>query len=339
MTNSSGRLLPKNLVPRQRIENATLWDLGCTLLHQLHAEPAQGSYLGTQQHLRLFNVLSDELRRRADVIENRLAPRHLINFFGFTHYCTANFGLPMAGAVYLDVGCGSIQPFGRMFAHVLAGARTAYCLELDPVQDPVEAVSYLARVVEAVVIDPKTVFGPYPIKGRDCLANIADFDLARLAAGDPGGVPEGRLVYLQRSATDTGLPDGSVDVVVSNSFLEHVPDADAVLAELARVTKPGGYALHGIDASDHRWYARPELSRLEYLTVASNEPIVFECNRLRIPEFERLFDRHGFDVKVRWPNPPVPIPPELRERLQPPWRDLPDEELNVCWCSYMLQKR
>lgn len=36
------------------------------------------------------------------------------------------------------------------------------------------------------------------------------------------------------------LPDGSVDVVVAGEVLEHVPDLPAVVAELARVLRPGG---------------------------------------------------------------------------------------------------
>ncbi len=35
-------------------------------------------------------------------------------------------------------------------------------------------------------------------------------------------------------------PDQSVDLVFSNSVLEHIPDLEPVLAEVARVTRPGG---------------------------------------------------------------------------------------------------
>jgi SAM-dependent methyltransferase len=40
------------------------------------------------------------------------------------------------------------------------------------------------------------------------------------------------------------FPDGSFDCVVSNMVMEHVEDIDAVLAEIARVLKPGGITLN-----------------------------------------------------------------------------------------------
>jgi SAM-dependent methyltransferase len=39
------------------------------------------------------------------------------------------------------------------------------------------------------------------------------------------------------------LADGSIDVVHSNQVIEHVPKTDAFMREIARVLRPGGYAL------------------------------------------------------------------------------------------------
>ena len=43
------------------------------------------------------------------------------------------------------------------------------------------------------------------------------------------------------NATDLPFRDNSIDGVVSESLLEHVPDADKVAREMVRVLKPGGY--------------------------------------------------------------------------------------------------
>jgi SAM-dependent methyltransferase len=43
-----------------------------------------------------------------------------------------------------------------------------------------------------------------------------------------------------RVAEDTGLPDRSVDAVISSLVLCTVPDPDAVLAEVRRILRPGG---------------------------------------------------------------------------------------------------
>jgi 2-polyprenyl-6-hydroxyphenyl methylase/3-demethylubiquinone-9 3-methyltransferase len=50
----------------------------------------------------------------------------------------------------------------------------------------------------------------------------------------------GRVVYLARDAGATGLPDAAFDAVCMMDFLEHVADREPILAEAARVLKPGG---------------------------------------------------------------------------------------------------
>lgn len=47
-------------------------------------------------------------------------------------------------------------------------------------------------------------------------------------------------VLVQASATRMPFGDGVFATVVSNSVLEHIPDIDRVLREIARVLKPGG---------------------------------------------------------------------------------------------------
>src|SRR3712207_4283996 len=54
--------------------------------------------------------------------------------------------------------------------------------------------------------------------------------------------------------TDLPLADNSFDYVVSLDVLGHVEfgEKDAVLAEVARVLRPGGVTLHGIECTDRR---------------------------------------------------------------------------------------
>lgn len=55
----------------------------------------------------------------------------------------------------------------------------------------------------------------------------------RLGLGD-------RFTFLCRDAADTGLPEGSFDAIVMNDAMEHVADPAGVLAECARLLRPGG---------------------------------------------------------------------------------------------------
>lgn len=64
--------------------------------------------------------------------------------------------------------------------------------------------------------------------------------------GDVSGtVPSELLGSRVLQMTDGRIPfgDAAFDLVISNQVMEHVPDLDAVLCEIARVLKPGGTCL------------------------------------------------------------------------------------------------
>jgi len=56
-------------------------------------------------------------------------------------------------------------------------------------------------------------------------------------------------------ATKLPFKDNSVDFIFTHTFLEHPITPDAVVKEIARVLKPGGYILH-LDAWFCRWWHR-----------------------------------------------------------------------------------
>jgi ubiquinone/menaquinone biosynthesis C-methylase UbiE len=50
------------------------------------------------------------------------------------------------------------------------------------------------------------------------------------------------------------LPDGSVDAVLANMYLHHMPDPAAAIGEMARVLKPGGrLVITDVDAHPYTW--------------------------------------------------------------------------------------
>jgi SAM-dependent methyltransferase len=102
-------------------------------------------------------------------------------------------------------------------------------------------------------------------------------------------------------ATRTGLPDHSVDVVYSYAVLEHVSeDVIAALTEEARrVLVPGGVAVHSIGLHDHYVSFDPSISRVNFLQYPEWAWSLFVKNkisyhnRLREPQFRRIFEEHG----------------------------------------------
>ncbi|EHJ48104.1 Methyltransferase type 12 [Solidesulfovibrio carbinoliphilus subsp. oakridgensis] len=87
-----------------------------------------------------------------------------------------------------------------------------------------------------------------------CHEPFVPFDVG-LDAKHLGGLvprfPTVRFSVVDRVRTLAGLPDGSIDLVVSNSVLEHVADPGALFADLGRLLAPGGVMLHRVDYRDH----------------------------------------------------------------------------------------
>ncbi len=230
------------------------------------------------------------------------------------------------GATCVDVGCGNLNPLGGVFATVLFGAAKGIALDLERVLSIPAATRALFEVATwalagapglGAAADPGLV-----------ARQLATFDLAKLAVGDAKGIDDRMLQFRQASAGETGLDNGSVDALTSKSFLEHIEDIDGVLAELARITRPGGVGFHAIDGYDHRHWGDDRVHPLEFLRDGSEASMVHGCNRIRPLQFAALFERHGFAVRrVVKGFQRVEITPALRASFAAPFRVLPDDVL------------
>lgn len=122
---------------------------------------------------------------------------------------------------------------------------------------------------------------------------------------DAASAKHGGVVELERPAEALGLAEASIDLVLSNAVLEHLYDADAAIAEFARITKRGGWNLHQVDYRDHRDFSRPleylTLTTEEFRTLAEAEDYGFGC-QLRAADHAAMFARHGFRVFGIYPN-------------------------------------
>ncbi len=73
---------------------------------------------------------------------------------------------------------------------------------------------------------------------------------------------------LRASVTQIPLKDASVKTVISNCVLEHVPDLDKGLAEIARVLKPGGRLLMTVPSE---YYNRDSFYQRLFMAVGLNQ--------------------------------------------------------------------
>jgi SAM-dependent methyltransferase len=336
---SHGRLTRHEHVSSSDLSQIPVGDLGAELLRRLAGATDHGSRHDFEQHLHLLSQLHTVSGALMDQPENRTSVAHFAAHFQFVRHCWRNHAIPIAGATHVDIGCGSANPLARLFTHLMLGAHRVVGVDLDRPAAPADAARCLARLAAAAILDPTRLFGDYPITGHVLLANLYGFDLAKLQRGDPDGIDASRATLLHVPIEATGLASASVDLVLSHSVLEHLEDLDSALAELARITRPGGYHIHGIDTIDHRWYGEPHLHPLEFLTLETEQRMVFGCNRIRLVEFPHLFRRHGFELVDHWTQRHARMTPELRARLAAPWRSLRDDELETTWASALLRRR
>jgi len=281
--------------------------------------------------------IHDALTVALDVHHNRFSRRYHRDLWeryrdAFGMFGGGPFGPPrppLDGTTIVDLGCGSINPYGLLFLFLMLGARRGIAVDLDSFQDISRSTRAMADCAGMMLIDPKQLVGDYPITREQVLQNIASFDLAKLNAGDSSGIDVERLSYCQDAMEALSLQEGEADVVVSTAVLEHIQAVDATISELARITRKGGFGVHYIDGADHRRYSDPDCHPLEFLTVAGNEAIVRGSNRIRPTEFGPLFERHGFEVIDFYPAERVDVDATLRQRLAEPFRSMPNEVLAV----------
>jgi SAM-dependent methyltransferase len=97
--------------------------------------------------------------------------------------------------------------------------------------------------------------------------------------------------------TALSLPDESFDIAVTNEVLEHVPDIDAALTELARVLVPGGWHIGTLpflyESERGEVKARIERGKVVHLT----EP-EYHGNPID-PRGSLVFELPGWDLIAR----------------------------------------
>jgi SAM-dependent methyltransferase len=132
------------------------------------------------------------------------------------------------------------------------------------------------------------------------------------------------------------------DVVLSNAVLEHVQDIDMTAANLAAVSKPGGYGFHQIDFRDHRDFSRP----LEHLTISRAEFDTMRQRRFcegggqwRVSTVAAAFERAGFSQSAS-PNmyADASYLADVRLRLHDDFASLSGEDLSAVSALHVVQR-
>lgn len=94
------------------------------------------------------------------------------------------------------------------------------------------------------------------------------------------------------------LPDASFDLVTTNEVLEHVPNADAALKELARILVPGGWHV-GTFPFAYNWPIGDVRARIINGRVVNLKPEERHGNPVDPDGGSLVFETPGWDIVVR----------------------------------------
>jgi hypothetical protein len=210
--------------------------------------------------------------------------------------------IPIQGKTFVEVGSGWYPTLPVCF--YLAGAERCHTLDLYRHMDWPLVMRMLHRLdVHVPKIAEQLGLDEGVIRGR-----LADL---QLATGLDDMLCRAHIEYhAPADATRTGLPDRTVDVVYSNSVLEHVPAQviAKLMTETRRVLRAGGIALHSVNCGDHYAYFDQRVTQINYLRYSSaawwlwNNDLQYQ-NRLRADDFLEMARGAGLEVILNKQRP------------------------------------
>ena len=197
--------------------------------------------------------------------------------------------------VALELGTGwyPVVPVGL----ALAGIEQVITIDVSPLLDGAR----LKRVLELYADSQLAATLP----GLDETRAKALIEAARAAtpAGPTEALAAMGVTAIVRDARDVALPSASVELIVSNNTLEHIPAQTLVeiLSAWRRSAAPDAVLDHFIDLSDHYAHFDHSISEFNYLRFSPatwrlfNNRLQYQ-NRLRASDYQRLIEQAGFSI-------------------------------------------
>ena len=217
----------------------------------------------------------------------------------------ADAGIPIQGTRFVEMGTGWYPTFP--FSLYLGGAARVDTIDLNRYLRPDltrDMVRFLGGKLDTIAELSKR-----PI--ADVRAAHDALSSALAGGASPEDATGGVVRYrAPGDAAATGLPDASVDVVFSNSVLEHVP-GDVIakcFAEAKRILRPGGVVFHSVNCGDHYAYVDKRINQLNYLRYSDDEwarwnnRFLYQ-NRLRAIDFVDLAKGAGYAIELDTSRP------------------------------------
>jgi hypothetical protein len=226
-------------------------------------------------------------------------------------------GSPIEGATILEIGSGWFPIIPILLAR--DGAKKVFMSDLNIHMDDItfrETAAYLKHYFpNDDYIQKITNFSSLPIE------YLAPFNVA-------------------------DLNDNSIDIITSNTVLEHILRSDIynLFSSLRSKVSDYGSMVHLVDHSDHFEHFDKSISRIQFLTWNEEKHALINYlikdgeNRMRHQEYHQVFKDSGFDVI----NEEVDLHDETLERVKTlslvyPYSKMLPEQLAVLTSIYLLK--
>jgi SAM-dependent methyltransferase len=208
-------------------------------------------------------------------------------------------GVEIQDSCFLEIGTGWYPTLPLCL--YLGGASRVHTLDISRKLD-----RRLTRAMaQRLSLHLRTISGTTGISFQALERDHEALLLALESHFDLGRVTRGVVAYLAPSdAGRTSLAESSVDVVFSNSVLEHMPPdvIRACFIEARRLLRAGGVMFHAVNCGDHYAYSDSRIGQLHYLRYSDhqwrrwNNRFLYQ-NRLRAVDFTRLAREVGFAIE------------------------------------------
>jgi SAM-dependent methyltransferase len=236
----------------------------------------------------------------------------------------------LTGAQVLELGTGPNQAVALQF--LAAGARRVFCVDKFVRQAFADYHSALYSALRQRLTD----------EARQRFDHAVDLSRRSFDTG--------RLVHyygIEIGVVRSVVPDGSIDLIVSNAMIEEIYRIDDALGHMTQLLRPGGYMIHKIDFRDYGLFTDHGYSPFEFLTI--REPIYWlmaeatgQPNRRLIGYYRQKMKALGYDARfcaqIGYEGD-YRMLEQIRPRLRHPFRDMPAEDLLVAGAYLVAQKR
>lgn len=255
----------------------------------------------------------------------------------------AQCGVPLAGQRMLEVGSGW-YPLFPIALHA-AGAARIVTVDLNRYLKP-----ELMRQCVDILREPKSLAvlaAGGGVSEASVAARLSAVAAALAKGADVEAATGGAVEYRAPSdASATGLPDTSIDIVFSNSVLEHVPGPVilAIFTEARRLLPPGGVMIHGVNCGDHYAYGDKAIDQLHYLSYSSARWAKWQNrflyqNRLRAQDFTAMAREAGFTVELDTSRArPERLAQLEKIKVHPEFAHYPREQLAITSIDFVSRK-